>query len=298
MQFQEPQHFFIIWRQSSSVVERSFHKRVVMGSIPIFGTLWIRSEIGYRASLSRRRLPVRVRSGPQLRQAPRACFILTKKLFYCIKWVEAEMIVLLIAGWSGNSPQYNFAVLRRELSKIPGVKVYSPDYLEKKGKLNTKESIEDCANRVEKYFLSIKKDFPEEPIVAMGHSLGALIIRILIKRGHVFEDAIFAGGPHKGISKKFILLYPLAYVLGIKMFFELLPWSNFLEELGKPPEGIYIASSKDEVVPRNSAFPPGAKRGYVVSSCGHNMFPREEEKVPQSVIPIVVAIIKGHMQQA
>jgi len=211
------------------------------------------------------------------------------------------MIILLLAGWSSNAPQYAFAKLRRELFEIPGVMIFSPDYLEKSiclRKLRTKKSIEEYADEVEKYFLSIKEDFPEEPVIAMGHSLGSIVLRVLIKRGHTFDEVIFAGGPHDGLSKKLLVLYPLAYILGIKLFFELLPGSKFLEELGKPPEGIYIASSKDEVVPRNSAFPPGAKRGYIISSCGHNMFPREEKKVPQSVIPIVVTIVKGHMQQA
>ena len=68
-----------------------------MGSIPIFGTLWTRSEIGYRASLSRRRLPVRVRSGPQnQKEGFFLLFVLNKLIVYNKLYMSTYLFTMLI----------------------------------------------------------------------------------------------------------------------------------------------------------------------------------------------------------
>ncbi|MDK2949095.1 MAG: Palmitoyl protein thioesterase [Patescibacteria group bacterium] len=263
-----------------------------MGSIPIFGTLWIRSEIGYRASLSRRRLPVRVRSGPQEKPSGVAFFIV-----YCI--IREMVLIVLFPGWSGNSSKQNFSLLKERLEEIPGVEVETIDYIGIGGpftKLRTRKSINELANEAEKSLLQLSSS--EEKIIAIGHSLGAIIIRLLVERGHKFDECVFAGGPHKGFKNKYLWQYPLATLLGIKPFFELIPGSDFLKSLREVPPGIYVGSKIDEKVSSESAIPEEANRKIYLCCCGHNMFPYKKEEEARSAIPVVVEIIEKYVNKS
>ncbi len=204
----------------------------------------------------------------------------------------------IFPGWSGKKPKQRLALLKKRLEEIPCVDVVIVEYLGISGpftKLRTKNSIEELASNAE-------KNLPYaggERVIAIGHSLGAIILRLLIKRGYKFDLCIFAGGPHKGFSPKFLRLYHLAALLGVKPFFELAPGSDFLKSLGEAPPGIYIGSQIDEKVPIESAIPKTTKRMiYYLYRCGHNMFPHKKKNESASAIPIVVEIVRKYVNNS
>ena len=208
------------------------------------------------------------------------------------------VLVVFFPGWSGKNPQQRFALLRKRLEAIPGVSVVIIDYVDVRGpltKLRTRSSIEELTSNAERRLPYTA----EERVIAIGHSLGCIIIRSLIKRGHKFDLCIFAGGPHKGFSPKFLRLYHLAALLGVKPFFELAPGSDFLKSLGEAPPGIYIGSQIDEKVPIESAIPKTTKRMiYYLYRCGHNMFPHKKKNESASAIPIVVEIVRKYVNNS
>lgn len=209
------------------------------------------------------------------------------------------VLIVLLPGWSGNSPKQNFSLLKKRLEEIPGVRVEIVDYLGIKGpftKLRTRKSINELANEAEKNLFCI--NFDAEKVIAIGHSLGAIILRVLIERGHEFEESIFAGGPHGGFKNKYLWQYPLAVLLGVKPFFELIPESDFLKSLGEAPSGIYIGSKTDEKVSLESAIPEEANRKICLCCCGHNMFPYKKEEEARSAIPVVVEIIEKYVNKS
>ena len=206
------------------------------------------------------------------------------------------VLVVFFPGWSGKKPKQRLALLKKRLEEIPCVDVVIVEYLGISGpftKLRTKNSIEELASNAE-------KNLPYaggERVIAIGHSLGAIILRLLIKRGYKFDLCIFAGGPHKGFSPKFLRLYHLAALLGVKPFFELAPGSDFLKSLGEAPPGIYIGSQIDEKVPIESAIPKTTKRMiYYLYRCGHNMFPHKKKNESASAIPIVVEVVRKYVK--
>jgi len=208
------------------------------------------------------------------------------------------VLVVFFPGWSGKKPKQRLALLKKRLGEIPCVDVVIVEYLGISGpftKLRTKNSIEELADDAE-------KNLPYaggERVIAIGHSLGAIILRLLIKRGYKFDLCIFAGGPHKGFSPKFLWLYHLAALLGVKPFFELAPDSDFLKLLGEAPPGIYIGSQIDEKVPIESAIPKTTKRMiYYLYRCGHNMFPHKKKNESASAIPIVVEIVRKYVNNS
>ena len=208
------------------------------------------------------------------------------------------VLVVFFPGWSGKKPKQRLALLKKRLEEIPCVDVVIVEYLGISGpftKLRTKNSIEELASNAE-------KNLPYaggERVIAIGHSLGAIILRLLIKRGYKFDLCIFAGGPHKGFSSKFLWLYHLAALLGVKPFFELAPDSDFLKLLGEAPPGIYIGSQIDEKVPIESAIPKTTKRMiYYLYRCGHNMFPHKKKNESASAIPIVVEIVRKYVNNS
>ena len=206
------------------------------------------------------------------------------------------VLVLLFPGWSGNSPKQNFALLRERLEEIPGVRVEIVDYLGISGpftKLRTRSSIKELGRNAQD---NLPYDWEKE-VIAIGHSLGAIIIRLLIKRGHKFNECIFAGGPHNGFLQKHLWLYPLAMLLGVKPFFELIPGSDFLKSLGEAPPGIYIGSQIDERVSLESAIPDDARK-KISLCCGHNMFPYKKEEESRSAIPVVVEIVRKYVNNS
>ena len=208
------------------------------------------------------------------------------------------VLVVFFPGWSGKKPKQRLALLKKRLGEIPCVDVVIVEYLGISGpftKLRTKNSIEELASNAE-------KNLPYaggERVIAIGHSLGAIILRLFIKRGYKFDLCIFAGGPHKGFSPKFLWLYHLAALLGVKPFFELAPDSDFLKSLGEAPPGIYIGSQIDEKVPIESAIPKTTKRMiYYLYRCGHNMFPHKKKNESASAIPIVVEIVRKYVNNS
>ncbi|OQC17911.1 MAG: hypothetical protein BWX72_00334 [Firmicutes bacterium ADurb.Bin080] len=206
------------------------------------------------------------------------------------------VLVIVFPGWSGKNPQQRFALLRKRLEAIPGVSVVIIDYVDVRGpltKLRTRSSIEELTSNAERRLPYTA----EERVIAIGHSLGCIIIRSLIKRGHKFDLCIFAGGPHKGFSPKFLRLGHLASLLGVKPFFELTPGSEFLKSLGESPPGIYIGSQIDKKVPIESAIPKIAGRlVFYLYHCGHNMFPHKEKNESASAIPIVVEVVRKYVK--
>jgi len=205
--------------------------------------------------------------------------------------------VVLFPGWSGNSPKQNFSLLKEDLEKIPGIKVEIIDYLGIGGpftKMRTRDSIWKIIRRAEEKYQQIPQD---EPIIALGHSLGAIILRLLIERGHKFKLAIFAGGPHMGFLPRFKIMEPLALLFRVKLYFELKPGSDFLKILDPPPRGIYIASANDEKVSLESALPSKTVERFILQ-CGHDMFPKERDKVPESAIPIVTKIVEEFVKNS
>ena len=206
------------------------------------------------------------------------------------------LVVLLFPGWSGNSSRQNFSLLRKHLEMIPDLRVETIDYLDKEGrftKLKTRKSVLEYADKAEDNLNRIIENYPEgTKIMAIGHSLGAVILRILALRGYAFEEIIFAGGPFHGFSRKFILLLPLAVILRIKLFFELCPGRDSSKISMLHISGYYIGSRDDEVVPLESAIPKGKEKIIILDHCGHNMFPQRDEEFENSAIPIVVDIAR------
>jgi len=185
---------------------------------------------------------------------------------------------------------------------IPDLRVEIVDYLDKEGrfvKLKTRKSVLEYADRAEENLNRIIDSYPEgTKTMAVGHSLGAIILRILVLRGHNFKELIFAGGPFHGFSRKYIFLLPLAAILRIKLFFELCPGSDFLKSLGQAPPGIYVGSKIDEKVSSESAIPEEANKRIYLCCCGHDMFPKEKEKVSNSAIPVVAEIIEKYVNKS
>jgi hypothetical protein len=206
------------------------------------------------------------------------------------------VLVIIFPGWSGKKPKQRLALLKKRLGEIPCVDVVIVEYLNVSGPfttLRTRSSIEELANNAEKNIPYAGRG----RIIAIGHSLGAIILRLLIKRGYKFDLCIFAGGPHKGFSSKFLRLYHLAALLGVKPFFELAPDSDFLKSLGEAPPGIYIGSQIDKKVPIESAIPKIAGRlVFYLYHCGYNMFPHKEKNESASAIPIMAEIIGKYVK--
>ncbi|KUK49824.1 MAG: hypothetical protein XD75_0172 [Parcubacteria bacterium 33_209] len=207
------------------------------------------------------------------------------------------VLIVLFPGWSGNSPKQNFSLLKKRLEEIPGVNVKIIDYLGISGpftKFRTRSSIKELADNAEKNLPYLGG----EKVIVVGHSLGAVILRILVERGHKFDECVFAGGPHKGFKDKYLWQYPLAALLGVKPFFELIPGSDFLKSLGQAPPGIYVGSKIDEKVSSESAIPEEANRKICLCCCGHNMFPYKKEEEARSAIPVVVEIIEKYVNKS
>jgi hypothetical protein len=207
------------------------------------------------------------------------------------------VLVVFFPGWSGKKPKQRLALLKKRLEKIPCVDVVIVEYLNISGpftKLRTRSSVEELASNAEKNIPYAGR----ERVIAIGYSLGAIILRLLIKRDYKFDLCIFAGGPHKGFSPKFLWLYHLAALLGVKPFFELTPGSDFLKSLGEAPPGIYIGSQIDKKVPIESAIPENAKRRIYLYHCGHNMFPYKKRDESASAIPIVVEIVRRYVNNS
>lgn len=203
-----------------------------------------------------------------------------------------KKIYFLIPGWSGNSPRQNFSLLREHLEEIPGIKVEIAEYLEVSGKFTkfrSKKSVEEYADKVKKDLDRVKNENPGIPIVTVGYSLGGLILRQLYLWGYRFEEMILAATPNKGFSRKFLLLAPLAYICKVKVFFQIMPGSKFLESLGEcPKEAICLWGSDDLVVPCLSAIPTKMGQGILIPGCDHGLFPHKKEKIAHSAIPVLV----------
>lgn len=198
-----------------------------------------------------------------------------------------EAIVFLVHGWTGT-PERSLSGLQTILEMIPGIRVVKPLYMDVKGpctKWRTRKSINFYADVVE---AEIEKLPTDVPIIGVGHSMGAIILRLLHNRGHNFNLPIFAAGPHKGVSPLVGKLVPVAQVMGVRPLLEMAPESQFLKSLGTPPPGIYIGGREDILVPLHSAIP--VNNGVIVE-CGHSMFPNEFEKMANSAIPVVVEAV-------
>jgi len=211
-----------------------------------------------------------------------------------------KLILVAIEGWSENGAEWNYALLKKELENIPGVKVAVPSYLDAKGvfsKFQSHKTVEEYAAIVEDFILKLKAAYPNVPIWVLGHSLGGVIARLLCQKG-LFpeENMILAGTPNLGIDFGIVLnatLKFLAKKFNVPLIFQLMKGSVFIRELnvkGIPKKARYISGQKDMVVPEWSSNPLGI--GYSVPGCGHKLFPREPEKLKASAIPVVERIVR------
>jgi hypothetical protein len=216
-----------------------------------------------------------------------------------------KLILVAIEGWSENGAEWNYALLRKELENIPGVKVVVPNYLDAKGifsKFQSHKTVEEYAAIVEDFILKLKAAYPNVPIWVLGHSLGGLIARFLYQKG-LFpeENMVLAGTPNLGIDFGIVLnaiINFLAKRFNVPLIFQLMRGSGFLWKLnveGIPKKAWYISGQKDMVVPEWSSNPLGI--GYSVAGCGHKLFPRELEKLEASAIPVVKRIIGKGLDQ-
>lgn len=189
-----------------------------------------------------------------------------------------QIVVLLIHGWSGR-PDKSLIHLQNLLDESE-IRVLRPVHGLRGpfSRIRARKSVSYHADVVEHTLMRVPEYIP---IIAVGHSMGALILRLLYNRGHRFEEMIFAGGPHRGVSSKVAHLAPLAKVLGVTPLLEMLPGSQFLEDLGPPPPGIYIGGKRDKLVPLHSAIP--TNKGIVLD-CGHDMFPDGEQGFATEVV--------------
>lgn len=216
------------------------------------------------------------------------------------------LVLVAIEGWSENGAEWNYALLRKVLENIPGVVLVVPSYLDAKGKLAKFKShltIEQYAAVVDRAIADAKKQYPEAVIMVMGHSLGGVIARFLCAKG-VFppRNMILVGTPNLGIDFGWFITGILKILATKKLcnvptFYQLLKGSNFLSELNKngvPDDAYYISGTKDNVVPLWSSDPSNI--GFY-AECDHKLFPREEEKLKHSAIPIVEMIVRERLVQ-
>jgi len=216
--------------------------------------------------------------------------------------LKSKVVFFAVAGWSGNTPGQNFGLLEKRIKERFGenVEMVAPDYLKIKGpfkKLRTHKSIWQYARIVQSSLDKVKKEYPETPIIIMGHSMGALIVRIMyFWRDSEFADIILVGGPHKGFHERILKLRAVAKAFHIKPFFEMCPESKLLEEIGGfPDDALYIGGEMDNVVPMMSAVPEEMSRKMALP-CDHNMIPYSEEKEADSAIPVILKILEKHVQ--
>lgn len=199
-------------------------------------------------------------------------------------------VVLLFPGWSGNSTNQNFNLLISNL--ITNEFSYEiVDYLHHDGSLKKVKTMDECLKNAESRLKEIRKSYSGNvDFIALGHSLGAIVLRMLIERGNSFKEAIFAGGPHEGyLMRSYFWKLPIAFLLRVKIIFDLAPGSDFLKSLGPLPEGTYIGSINDKKVSLKSAIPGNAKGlRLILLDCSHDMFPCERKKVKSSAIPLVI----------
>ena len=218
--------------------------------------------------------------------------------------VPILLVLVAIEGWSENGAEWNYSLLRKVLENIPGVVLVVPSYLDAKGKLAKFKShltIEQYAAIVEKSIMDARKQYPGASVMVMGHSLGGLIARFLCAKG-VFspKNMILVGTPNMGISFGWLadgILKILAskHLCNVPVFYQMLRESDFLKMLNANgiPEAYYISGLKDKVVPLWSSDPLNIG---AYAECGHKLFPREEEFLDQSAIPIVKMIVTKKLE--
>jgi len=224
---------------------------------------------------------------------------------------EVLLIVFAIQGWS-EAGAWKDTLFVRILEKISGVKVVVPDYLDGKGrfaKFKSHLTVEQYASIVRVAYERMKEEYPDVPVLIMGHSLGGLIARYLCNQG-LFppENMILVGTPNRGFSRAMfgkraniivlpILKFLAKYICNVPLLFQLLPGSEFLERLrkadGYPFSAYYIYGKRDKVVPRKSADPYG--KGTEVD-CGHHLIPQKEgDNINNSALPVIIGIIEQRL---
>jgi len=209
------------------------------------------------------------------------------------------LIVLEIKGWKESGKMGS--LLEKHLEDLDDVIVITPEYLDGRGifvRFRSHFKIGRYAARVKAAYEQIKKEYPGDHILVVGHSLGGLIARLLCKK-KVFdpqgEGVILVGTPNMGLSEDMlskkstsILKFLALYVFNVPLFFQILPGSNFLRQLNKdgfPQKAIYIYGTRDTVVLRSSADPLGF--GIEVD-CNHHFFPKDGN----GAIPVIREIIE------
>jgi triacylglycerol esterase/lipase EstA (alpha/beta hydrolase family) len=207
------------------------------------------------------------------------------------------------------------------LKNIPGVETVVVDYLfDAKGKknahLNTHQTIEVYAKKVEEAYQQAQKDYPGVYILLVGHSLGGVILRYLSLKGlFPSRDMVLIGTPNKGIDYSSVggpylglVIFPLFYLLShrrlknVPVYRQLLKGSKFIKDLNRsriPGDAYYIYGKRDTTVPEWSANPLGL--GEAVD-CDHHLVPfngrkfddltsEEIEVYKNSAIPVVLRIV-------
>ncbi len=186
---------------------------------------------------------------------------------------------------------------------------FAPEYLDAKGfasKFRSHLTVEQYAEIVEQFLLWIEKHYPSVPIVAIGHSMGGLILKILYRKKHRFERIVFAATPHRGFillpfDEKGRIFKVLGKIFHVPCVIQMLPGSKFLEDLDKDglPPGDYISGLTDNIVPAWSSIPTAGLGGADITChsvrCGHRMFPHNPEEAESSAIPVVVKIVKERL---
>jgi hypothetical protein len=212
--------------------------------------------------------------------------------------VTHKFVLITIEGWSENSTERNYALLKEELEELP-VRVIVPQYLDAKGflaRFRSHKTIEEYASIVEGVILSAKQEYPTAKIYVLGYSLGGIIARYLCNKGlFPVERMILAGTPNCGVNFGFFknsILKVLARICNVPAFFQLLEGSEFIRTLNKNgfPKAHYISGEIDKTVPRHSSSPLGT--GIIVLGCGHKLFPRKRELLESSAIPLIKGFFK------
>lgn len=230
------------------------------------------------------------------------------------------LVIILARGWTetGMALRSLLAVL---LGEIPGVKVFTVEYLDAKGekaRFHSHLTVEKYAEKVKEMYLYVQENYPGVRILLVGHSLGGVLIRYLCSMGlFSSRNMILIGTPNKGITYrsfglvKFIIFWiaSLKQFCDVPVFRQILKGSSFLEKMNAkriPSDSIYIVGDDDMTVSRESSDPYGM--GIVVK-CNHHLIPfdgrdynslTEEELVvlKNSAIPEILRIVKKIVQEA
>lgn len=216
------------------------------------------------------------------------------------------LVLVAIEGWSENGAEWNYSLLRRVLEKIPGVVVVAPSYLDAKGvlaKFRSHLPLSMYAISVNTEIVKAKEMYPDATVMVLGHSLGGVIARFLCANNcFPSRNMILAGTPNQGIdfgwfANNFLKVLASKYLCNVPVFYQLLKESEFLEQLnenGFPKDAYYIRGARDKVVPPWSSDPLGIAE---VVDCGHKLFPREEDALNSSAIPVVELIVRARLEE-